>query len=115
MNFDIKFEFINVYQIVLSMNSAGRAKRQKFDKTGRLSALEKLKQLKGSKHKYEVDELENVYEEVDEKEYSKTVIERQSDDWIIDDGNNFKIIVFIRNKNKYYKIIICYKRRKWLY
>ncbi|XP_012148940.1 DNA polymerase alpha catalytic subunit [Megachile rotundata] len=68
--------------------SVSRSKRQKVDKTGRLSALEKLKQLKGSKHKYEIDELENVYEEVDEKEYSKTVIERQSDDWIVDDGNS---------------------------
>ncbi|XP_076661417.1 DNA polymerase alpha catalytic subunit [Halictus rubicundus] len=68
--------------------SASRSKRQKVDKTGRLSALERLKQLKGSKHKYEVDQLENVYEEVDEKEYSRTVIDRQNDDWIIDDGES---------------------------
>ncbi|XP_054015194.1 DNA polymerase alpha catalytic subunit [Hylaeus anthracinus] len=69
-------------------SSTGRAKRQTTDKTGRLSALEKLRQLKGSKHKYEVDELENVYEEVDEKEYSRTVIKRQHDNWIIDDGES---------------------------
>ncbi|XP_031831132.1 DNA polymerase alpha catalytic subunit isoform X2 [Nomia melanderi] len=69
-------------------SSAGRTKRQKVDKTGRLSALQKLKQLKGSKHKYEVDDLENVYEEVDEKEYNQTVLRRQNDDWIIDDGES---------------------------
>ncbi|XP_076685666.1 DNA polymerase alpha catalytic subunit [Andrena cerasifolii] len=68
--------------------SGSRAKRQKIDRNGRLSAFEKLKQLKGSKHKYEVDQLENVYEEVDEKEYSRTVVDRQNDDWIIDDGES---------------------------
>ncbi|CAG9782777.1 unnamed protein product [Diatraea saccharalis] len=68
--------------------AAQRAKRQKVDKHGRLSAFEKLKQLKGkgSKHKYDVDELENVYETVDEKEYTERVLQRQEDDWIEDDG-----------------------------
>lgn len=48
--------------------------------------MEKLKQLKGSKHKYDVDHLENVYETVDEKEYTERVLQRQDDDWIEDDG-----------------------------
>lgn len=40
----------------------------------------------GKKNKYDIGELENVYEEVDEKEYTKTVLSRQEDDWIVDDG-----------------------------
>ncbi|XP_026764264.2 DNA polymerase alpha catalytic subunit isoform X2 [Galleria mellonella] len=76
----------------MSESLAGqRAKRQKVDKHGRQSAFEKLKQLKGkgSKHKYDVDNLENVYDTVDEREYSERVLQRQEDDWIEDDGTGY--------------------------
>lgn len=51
-----------------------------------MSAFEKLKQLKGkgTKHKYDVDDLENVYDTVDEREYSERVLQRQEEDWIED-------------------------------
>lgn len=65
--------------------AASRAKRQKLDKHGRQSALDRLRQLKGSKHKYAVDDLQNVYETVDENEYTERVLQRQEDDWIEDD------------------------------
>lgn len=71
-----------------------RLKRLKTDKKGRLAALEKLKQLKGSKHKYEISGVVNVYDEVDEREYTKKVLERQDDDWIVDDGMLFYVCKF---------------------
>lgn len=35
---------------------------------------------------HQLEEFENVYEEVDEEQYSRMVRDRQDDDWIIDDG-----------------------------
>lgn len=48
--------------------------------------MEKLRNLKGKgvKNKYDVEEVENVYDTVDEREYSARVQSRQHDDWIED-------------------------------
>ena len=47
-----------------------------------------MKSLKGNKNKYQVDDIDNVYDVVDEKSYTKKVLDRQCDDWIVD-GNIF--------------------------
>lgn len=87
----------------------GREKRVKRDKSGKLlfriliiavlnsytlfigraSAFERLKSLKGKKNKCVIEEVENVYDEVDEKEYAKRVLSRQEEDWIVDEGNGY--------------------------
>lgn len=70
--------------ILADSPGTSRSRRQKNDKHGRFAALAKLKESKGVKHKAELVEVKNVYDEVDEKEYSKRVTERQYDDWIVD-------------------------------
>ncbi|TSK98505.1 DNA polymerase alpha catalytic subunit [Bagarius yarrelli] len=66
--------------------ATSRSRREKKEKVGRKSALEQIKRAKkGEKVKYEVEEVESVYEEVDEDQYSRMVRERQDDDWIVDD------------------------------
>ncbi|XP_055907057.1 DNA polymerase alpha catalytic subunit [Eupeodes corollae] len=70
---------------------APRAKRQRVDKAGRFAALEKLKNLKGSKNKCNVEEdVDNVYEIIDEKDYEKRAKEKYGGhDWIEDDGTGY--------------------------
>ncbi|EFX79893.1 hypothetical protein DAPPUDRAFT_304346 [Daphnia pulex] len=67
---------------------SGRTRRTKQDREGKSAAFQKLKDLKGTKNKVTLTEVDNVYEEVDEREYSKRVQRRQEDDWIIDDDGS---------------------------
>merc|ERR1711931_531944 len=68
-------------------NSEGRSKRSiGKKKEGRLAALEKLKAIKeGRLSKYEIEEEESLYDEVNEDEYNRIAQERAEDDWIVDD------------------------------
>lgn len=70
-------------------DSERRPKRQKRETSYKAKAFEKFKQLKsGLRNKYEVEEIENVYETVEERDYVKTVMDRQDDDWIVDDDGS---------------------------
>ncbi|CAG7734769.1 unnamed protein product [Allacma fusca] len=66
--------------------NSSRSRPSRADISGRNAAVERLKNLRGQKNKYEVTEMQNVYDIVDEREYSKKINDRQRDDWIIDDN-----------------------------
>ena len=67
----------------------GRSRRSlSKNVTKKLEALQKLKSLGGGKNKYELEEEDDVYEEVDETEYAELVSKRQRENWIVDDDGN---------------------------
>jgi len=67
-----------------------RSRREKKDRYGRKAAFEQFREARsGHRPRYVISEERNIYEEVDEEEYSKIVRDRQDDDWIVDDGTGY--------------------------
>jgi len=67
-----------------------RSRREKKDRYGRKAAFEQFREARsGQRPRYAISEEHNIYEEVDEEEYSKIVRDRQDDDWIVDDGTGY--------------------------
>jgi len=67
-----------------------RSRREKKDRYGRKAALEQFREARsGQRPRYVISEEHNIYDEVDEEEYSKIVRGRQDDDWIVDDGTGY--------------------------
>ena len=67
-----------------------RSRREKKDRYGRKAAFDQFREARsGQRPRYVISEERNIYEEVDEAEYSKIVRDRQDDDWIVDDGTGY--------------------------
>ena len=67
-----------------------RSRREKKDRYGRKAAFEHFREARsGQRPRYVISDERNIYEEVDEEEYSKIVRDRQDDDWIVDDGTGY--------------------------
>ncbi|KAK2573475.1 DNA polymerase alpha catalytic subunit [Acropora cervicornis] len=64
-----------------------RSKRTVSRKAGATSALDKIRKFRetGERSKYEVGMVQDVYQVVNEDEYSDIVRKRQEEDWVIDD------------------------------
>ena len=67
--------------------NAGRRKTT----ANKFEALKKLKEARagGNKMNYEEEEVDNVYDIVDESEYAEKVNKRKEEDWIVDDDGEY--------------------------
>lgn len=63
-----------------------RPKRRRVAVEKRNQVLDRLKALKGKKNKYDIDEVQNVYDVVDEDEYQNIVADKAQSNWIEEDG-----------------------------
>jgi DNA polymerase alpha subunit A len=75
----------------LATSRSRRERNPRAAKTGRFSALEKLKAQResGKKHLSDVGDVQNVYDVVDVDQYSEMVTNRVNDDWIVDDDGSY--------------------------
>eukprot|EP00092_Neocalanus_flemingeri_P020784 GFUD01022520.1.p1 GENE.GFUD01022520.1~~GFUD01022520.1.p1 ORF type:complete len:1437 (+),score=492.07 GFUD01022520.1:76-4386(+) len=58
---------------------------------GKFAALQRLREARetGQKMNYDVEEVQNVYDIVDESEYAEEVSKRKEEDWIVDDDGGY--------------------------
>lgn len=75
--------------------AATRSRRDNAGKrkapAGKFAALQKLREAReqGKKMNYEVEEIQNVYDIVDENEYAEEVTKRRDEGWIVDDDGGY--------------------------
>ena len=71
--------------------ATSRSRRERGKKiTSRMAELEKMKAKKSTGKKWDDDEeMDNVYDVVDENEYCNLVSNRQNSDWIVDDDGEY--------------------------
>jgi len=75
--------------------AATRSRRDNAGKrkapAGKFAALQKLREAReqGRKMNYEVEEVQNVYDVVDENEYAEEVTKRRDEGWIVDDDGGY--------------------------
>jgi len=75
--------------------AANRSRRDNAGKrkapAGKFAALQKLREAReqGKKMNYEVEEVQNVYDIVDENEYAEEVTKKRDEGWIVDDDGGY--------------------------